>query len=117
MKNENAVKFKELLFSDKNLQKRLKELADAYTGDKTDSEAFLTATVGKLAEELNLPFTYEEGEEIFNNDDDRELSEDEVKAIAGGKGFCITIGVSDGPEVSGEDDDNQHACAYIGVGV
>ena len=119
MKNENAVKFKEILLTDKSAQERLKELAAAYTGDKKDSEAFMTATVGKLAEELNLPFTYEEGVEVFTNTDDEQLSESEIQAVAGGGkgGVCIIIGGYDGVDADLSDGLVEgHACAYVGVG-
>lgn len=48
-----------------------------------------------------------------------ELSEDELAMVAGGKGACLVIGGSDGPEAStstpkgwGEG----HACFFVGVG-
>ena len=115
--NENAVKFKEILLTDKSAQERLKELAAAYTGDKTDEKAILTATVGKLAEELNLPFTYEEGLEVFTNIDDKQLSESEIQAIAGGGGKCFVVGGSDSVEAEETSGWHAHACAYVGVGM
>ena len=116
MKNENAVKFKEILLTDKSAQEKLRELAMAYTGDKKDTEAFMTATIGKLAEELNLPFTYEEGLEVFTDANDEQLSEEEIKAVAGGKGTCFVIGGTDKPEIDGNDSFSAHACAYVGIG-
>lgn len=110
MARENVFKFEELLRTDENLVARLKELADAFEGDRADEAAFFAATIGKLAEEAGVPFSYEDGKELTSP---RELSEEELEAVAGG-GFCWYVGGSSEPEA--ECDPTQgHACAYLGV--
>ena len=126
MAKENAKKFEELLTSDENLQTKLRAAADSYTGDKKDEKAVFDAVIVPLANEANLPFTYEEAREYAM--ENRELSLDEGNAAAGGNadvdggaGYCTVIGFNGEPEaeyceVGKEDAAGFGACAYIGVG-
>lgn len=107
----NIERFEELLKSDEALQARLQELVGAFEGDKSDAAAVFAATVGKLAEEAGLPFGYEEGREYSSN---RELSDEELEAVAGGKGFCYIVGGSNKPEAEC-DTAYGFACAYGGI--
>ena len=123
MAKENAKKFEELLTSDENLQTKLRAAADSYTGDKKDEKAVFDAVIVPLANEANLPFTYEEAREYAM--ENRELSLDEGNAAAGGnaeldggKGGCAIIGITDEPETVSciNTDEGVAACAYVGVG-
>ena len=107
---ENVEKFEELIRNDENVRARLNELAKSYPGDKNDERAFLEATVGKLAQEVGLPFTYEEGVEAHS---DKQMSADEIGQIAGGKGFCVGIGGATGGR---ECETTGHVCEGPGVG-
>lgn len=112
---ENVSKFEDLLKEGGDIQAKLQELTAAFDGDKSDVKAVFEATVGKLAEELGLPFTFEEGAEAAS--EGVELSDDELDAVAGG-GFCFLIGGSDGPEAEcehGVADCEGHACVWAGV--
>ena len=112
---ENVAKFEELLRTDESARIRLQELFNSYTGDKTDEKTMMEATVGKLAEEVGLPFTYEEGKaELYKNGG--KMSDDDLDAVAGGKGGCIIVGGSGGPDASYEGAFS-YACCGIGVGV
>ena len=114
MANENVSKFEELLRGSEEIQAKLQELAQAFEGEKDDAKAFFDATIGKLAEEHGLPFTFEEGAAYAAAD--RNLSDDELDAVAGGS-VCYFVCAS--PKV--ENDDCIHhkgsSCAYVGVTV
>ena len=110
MANENVGKFEELLKGSEELQAKLKELAAEFEGDKTDAKAIFNATIGKLAEEAGLPFTFDEGAAYVG--EDRNLSDEELDAVAGGGdswGVCYIVGISNGPDFEG------HLCAYLGA--
>ena len=112
MANENVERFEELLKNDAALQAKLQELSKAYVGDAADEQAVFEATIGKLAAEAGLPFTFEEGREAALAG--RDLSDAELEAVAGGSGFCYVIGGSSEPEATcGRAD--FHACAYVGI--
>ncbi|MCR4871134.1 MAG: hypothetical protein K5859_07545 [Atopobiaceae bacterium] len=115
MSADNFWKFDELLRNDEGLQAKLQELGKGYTGDRTDDKAIFEATLGKLAAEEGLPFTYDEG--ISSLSSGHELADSELDAVAGGDGACILIGVSSEVEAECDEIDEGHACAYIGVGV
>lgn len=110
MARENIAKFEEQLKNDESAQARLQELVNAYEGDKADEQAFFDATVGKLAAEVGLPFSLEEGKELASS---QELSDAELEAVSGGDP-CFIFGGADGAEAH-----CQHiygmACAYLGV--
>ena len=113
MSAENARKFEALLRDDAALRAKLEQAAAAYSGDRSDERALFDAAVAPIAEEVGLPYTFDE---IMAAKDSRELDETELGAVAGGTGFCIFIGGSDDVD-SGCNVVEGHACAYIGVGV
>ena len=111
MTNENMGKFEELLKSREDVQARLQELSRAFEGDMGDAKAVFEATVGKLAAELGLPFTFEEGAEYAGTN--RELSDSELESVAGGS-VCYIVGAS--PTVESNCTGSRGAsCAYVGV--
>ena len=125
MAKENAKKFEELLVSDEKLQAKLRAAADSYTGDKKDEKAVFDAVIVPLANEANLPFTYEEAREYAM--ENRELSLDEGNAAAGGNAdvdggtsWCFWIGGGDDPDAEAcgafTPETGFGACAFIGVG-
>lgn len=119
MANENIARFEELLRSSEDMQAKLRAAADAYAGDKADAQALFEATIGKLAEEAGLPFSYDEGRAFAM--DGVELDETELDAVAGG-GFCYGPGGNGGPgngDCLGKNDweSGMGACAYVGGGM
>lgn len=86
MAKENATRFIELLPGDPELQGKLKEATAAYTGPK-DVKTVFEAVVAPVAAEAGLPFTYEEG--IAAAYAGRELSDDELDAVAGGGVYLL----------------------------
>ena len=116
MSLDNAKKFTELL-KDDDFQAKLAKVLDAYEGDKSDMRAFFEAGVGKLAEELDIPFTYEDALELAQSTSGREVSDAELDAVAGGDtgGVCLGLGFSS--DVNARcGSKGGYACAYIGVG-
>lgn len=119
MSQENVRKFEERLRDDEALQVRLKELADAFDGDKNDPKAVFEAVVTPLAAEAGLPHTYDEALEcVAQRDDDEDLTADEVKAAAGGwSDLCAFVGFGDvNADACFDDVAGYNACAGIGVG-
>ena len=95
MSQENAKKFMELLKRDEELQKKVKEATEAYTGDKTDEKAVFDAVLAPIAKEAGYEFSFEDAEELAKTSGDDELSEDEAAAAAGGgwrSNGCFFIG-------------------------
>ena len=113
MAQDNVQKFEELLRGNGELQAKLDELARSYEGDKNDPREIFDATLGKIAGGLGLAFTYDEALDSFAKA--RELGDAELDAISGGGGFCFIIGGSDDFEAECDQDEG-HACAYVGVG-
>lgn len=114
MSSENLTTFEEMLREDGELQAKLQEAVNAYDGDRSDERAFFDATIGKLATEANLPFSFEEATEFLASS--RELSDEEMDAVAGGGGFCYVIGGSNDVEAECGMSEG-HACAYVGVSI
>lgn len=119
MANENVGKFEELLRSSEEIQAKLRAAVDAYDGDGADAQAFFDATIGKLASEAGLPFSYDEGRAFAMEGVD--LDDSELDAVAGG-GICYGPGGNGGPgngDCLGNDDweSGMGACAYVGGGM
>lgn len=97
------IKFRELLNTDIEFQNKLRKAAESYTGEPGDKAVFDNLLV-PFAKEYGLSATYEEFAGYlgaFMSDEERELSEDELAMVAGGKGLCFVIGGSDGPDADG----------------
>ena len=111
MANEIVGRFEELLKGSEEIQAKLKQLAEAFEGDKNDAKAVFEATIGKLAAEAGMPFSFEDGAEFANAN--RVLSDAELEALAGG-GVCYLVGAN--PSVESECTNNKGtSCAYVGV--
>ena len=122
MANSDLTKFRELLNTDAEFQEKLREAAEIYTGEPGDRAVFDNLLV-PLAKEYGLSATFEEFTEYigaFMRGGEKELSEDELAMVAGGKGVCFAIGGSDRPEAdayTNSEGGEAHACYYIGVGI
>ena len=81
---ENVKKFYEQLNGDEELQKKIKALADSYTGDKSDEKASFEAVVAPVAKEAGYEFTYEEATEAVKEAAEGEIPDDDVANVAGG---------------------------------
>lgn len=112
MANENVKKFEELLRGSEELQAKLKGLLAAFDGDKSDEEALFEATIAKLAEEAGLPFGFDEAKDCAIAEG--AISDEELDAVAGGKGFCIIIGGADDVEIECTNEGG-YSCAYVGI--
>ena len=75
---DNAVKFAELLSKDEGIRK---ELEAACAGISKDDKKALAEATAKAAAKHGFTFTAEE----LMSSESEELSEDEMKAVAGGK--------------------------------
>ncbi len=104
MAKADIIKFMELLISDADFQEELKKAAEAYSSEQSEKAVFDNLLL-PFAEKYGLSGTYEEfGEYLasFTAETDRELSEDELAQIAGGKGGglgicrCVSFGVGIG---------------------
>ncbi len=113
MAQENIQRFEELLRGSGELQAELGELVKSYEGDRDDPKEVFDATLGKVAGGVGLAFTYDEV--LASIALARELDDAELDTITGGGGFCFIIGGSDDVEAECDQDEG-HACAYIGVG-
>ena len=120
MAQENVKKFMELLKRDEELQKKVKEATEAYTGDKTDEKAVFDAVLAPIAKEAGYEFSFEDAEELAKTSGDDELSEDEAAAAAGGgwrNNACFIIGFTvdtDSWEIVNETIVGD--CIYFGAG-
>ncbi len=101
MAKSDLIKFRDLYLSDISFQEKLRNAAEAYTGEKDEKAVFDNVLV-PLAGEYGLSATYEEFKEFagaFSGETAGELSEDELSQVAGGKG------------------DGLIACAIAGLGI
>ena len=117
MSQENVQKFEELLRSDEDLQAKIRATVEAYAGDKADELAVFEATIGSVAAEAGLPFTYEEGKAYAL--EGIELSDAELDSVAGGTSACYVVGGGSEPEADSCFSElvemGDGACAYVGV--
>jgi len=119
--NEGLKKFEELMKNDVAFQEKLKTAMESYTGEQT-AEAIFEDVLVPLAKEYGISASFEEFKEYVASvsNGDRELSENEVNQVAGGKtgGFgivgCAMIGVGLG---GGGGDGTYGGCIAIGGGV
>ena len=72
MSLENVRKFEEKLSGDEALKARLKELSETFDGDRQDERAAFEAIISPLAEEVGLPYTYDEAVGYVAQRDDDE---------------------------------------------
>ena len=112
MARENLIKLEKLLREDASLRQKLEEAVKNFAGDKTDERAIFEGTIAPIADELGLPVTFDDANALSA---DREISEEELEAVAGGWSGCFVVGLSsegvaECGEVTGE------ACYYVGVG-
>ena len=122
--NQDVRKFEELMRNDPEIQKKLVERAENYTGDKTDAKELFNEVILPVAKEAGLEATYEEMVEYINSlnlTPGDELSEDELQQIAGGyknewELRCAFIGYCSAPGTS-NDDEAIGACLTLGVGL
>lgn len=109
----NVRKFEELLRSDETLQEKLRAATEAWEGSRDDERAVFEAVVAPLAEEVGLPFSFEEAVEFAKGD--QALSLDDLDEAAGG--FCLAVGVSEGLGACAKmKSTGATACGGIGVG-
>lgn len=111
MTKERALEFEKLLREDEELQRKLYAAMRDFDGDAADVRAVFEGVVAPLATEAGFDITYDDALAVL---EERELSDDEMKAVAGGAGVCYVIGGSDEPEAHCERVEG-FACAYVGV--
>lgn len=92
MAAENIRKFEELLIADESLQLRLKALAKCLTGREAGDVQIFEATLGALATEIGLPFSFEEWRQRVSAM--RSLDDAELSAVAGGV-QCLPFDIND----------------------
>ncbi len=118
MAKADIIKFRELLLTDADFQEKLRKAAESYTGEKNEKAVF-DNVLTPIAREHGLSATFEEFKEYadsFAAGAEGELSEDELKQVAGGKGtgifVCAIMGAGFGN--TGNPNDN---CFFIGMGI
>ena len=80
----NIEKFRELLLSDEEFQKKLQDAAASYTGDQSEEAAFNNILV-PLAAEYGITATFDEFKAYISELDGEEMSKGELQQISGGK--------------------------------
>lgn len=124
--NQDILKFQELMLTDTDIQQKLRETAQQYTGDPADEKAVFESILLPVANSVGLSATYEEFQAYAEHlsASDTELSEDELAQVAGGKGGglviqeCALIGLGLG--AGGAWTEDRYAaglCAVIGAGM
>lgn len=119
--NKDLEKFRELLLTDEEFQKKLQAAAVAYTGDQTEEAVFNNVLV-PIASGYGISATFDEFKDYISSlNDDAEMSKEELSQVAGGKingggvgatecaGIGIGFGASAGSESGG-------GCVVIGGG-
>ena len=120
--NENLEKFRKLLLTDGEFQKKLVSANEAYAGEKTEKAIFENVLV-PVAEEYGISATYEEFQQYISDLASLNMSDDELAQIAGGdKGYnggglcgadCKILGAGFGV---GAGEKSGNICLVIGVG-
>ena len=68
---------------DEALAQQLKDAQAAYTGDTSDKDTAIAATVIPIAAQAGFNFTAEDFKAAFDTNEEGEASEDELNAVAG----------------------------------
>ncbi len=112
--NKDVAKFLEMIQTDTTLQDKVRESAKNYTGEYKDEDVW-NDVLSKIVEEEGFSFTFDDYKKYM--DENSELSEDELKNVAGGKwGYCLIIGGSNGGTADAAWT-GTGACYYVGVGL
>lgn len=91
----------------------MRTAAEAFKGDRADECEVFDAVIAPLANEMGLPFSYEEGKAFVT--DGTELSDEALDAVAGGG--CFIVGYDEDIDACMEESFGMTACSFIGVGV
>ena len=131
MSIENVKKFYEAVSQDESLKQKFVELSKKYQGEALDETKMKSITendVLPLAAQLGYSFTMDDlkaySEEMKQANMNRELSDEEMQAVAGGgslicavigvgsnSGFCVIIGYAQEGSTKGA------SCLLAGVGL
>ncbi len=119
MSVENVKKFYEELSQDGSLKQKFVELSRKYQGqpmDEAKAMSLMEQELLPMAKQMGYSFTIDDlkafGEEMKQENINRELSDAELAAVAGSDGtqlVCAFIGVGDGAGASG-------FCLLVGYG-
>ncbi len=111
--NTNVADFVEMMKNDKALQDKIREASKDYAGEYKDEDVW-NNVLGKIVEEEGFSFTFDDYKKYM--DKNSELSEDELKNIAGGEwGYCLIVGGTSG-KVAEAKYHGIGACYYVGIG-
>ena len=96
MSMEQVKAFFAKVKDDSQLAQKLKDAEKAYTGDKSDKDAFIAAVFIPIAAQAGFNFTAEDFKAVFDKLEEGEASKDELNAVAGGrKDYCNHLGLDD----------------------
>ena len=118
--NHDLEKFRTLLLTDTDFQKKLLAAAETYAGEWTE-ESFFNAVLVPIASEYGITATFDEFKEYKSGLENAEMSKDELQQIAGGKldgggaGYTSCDGVGFGFGATGSAGGGG-ACFIIGGG-
>ena len=131
MSVENVGKFYEAVSQDKAMQQKFIDLSRKYKSDTVDEarvDSIVEQDVVPLAKQMGYEFTLDDlrayGEQARQLHQGAELSEEEMKAVAGGVFVCVFIGAGDKTDFSRSPlafcvlvgaDCEQNLCCVIGV--
>jgi len=82
--SDGIKKFEELARTDEVFQQKLQDALASYTGEQTE-EAVFANVLSPFAAEYGISATYDEFKEYISNQNNMELSRDDLSQIAGGK--------------------------------
>ena len=102
MSTENAKKFYEAVAQDEAMKQKFVELSQKYQGqpmDEAKSISLMEQEALPIAAQMGYSFTMDDlkayGEEMQQANMNRELSDSELEAVAGGVFFCTLQGNTD----------------------